>query len=63
MGATRNEPISKALGSLPAFKLKGSGVRLFLDLQCRDTTQGREFCKGPKANDVRRGFRAALTAP
>jgi hypothetical protein len=38
-------------------------VRLFLDLQCRDTTQGREFCKGPRASKVRDGFRAAVTAP
>jgi hypothetical protein len=41
----------------------GSGVRLFLDLQCRDTAQGREFCKGPRASKVRDGFRAAVTAP
>jgi hypothetical protein len=42
---------------------EGSGVRLFLDLQCRDTTQGREFCAGPRVKKVREGFRAAVTAP
>jgi len=57
----KDEEYSLTLSRLP--DREGSGVRLFLDLQCRDTTQGREFCKGPKANDVRRGFRAALTAP
>jgi hypothetical protein len=41
----------------------GSGVRLFLDLQCRDTIQGREFCAGPRVKKVRDGFRAAVTAP
>jgi hypothetical protein len=41
----------------------GSGVRLFLDLQCRDTAQGREFCAGPRVKKVREGFRAAVTAP
>jgi hypothetical protein len=41
----------------------GSGVRLFLDLQCRDTAQGREFCAGPRASKVRDGFRGAVTAP
>ena len=41
----------------------GSGVRLFLDLQCRETTQGREFCAGPRVTKVREGFRAAITAP
>jgi len=41
----------------------GSGVRIFLDLQCRDTPEGRSFCKGPKASQVRDGFRGAVTTP
>ena len=41
----------------------GAGVRLFLDLQCRDSVQGREFCAGPRASKVRDGFRGAVTAP
>jgi len=41
----------------------GTGVRLFLDLQCRETTGGREFCAGPRVKKVRGEFRAAVTAP
>lgn len=41
----------------------GTGVRIFLDLQCRDTTQGREFCAGPRVKKVREEFRAAIVAP
>lgn len=41
----------------------GSGVRIFLDLQCRDTSQGRELCAGQRVKKVRDGFRAAVTAP
>jgi len=41
----------------------GTGVRLFLDLQCRETTGGREFCAGPRVKKVREEFRAAVTAP
>ena len=41
----------------------GSGVRIFLDLQCRDTAPGREFCAGQRVSKVRDGFRGAVTAP
>ena len=57
----KDDEYSLTLSLLP--DREGSGVRLFLDLQCRSTPQGREFCKGPKADQVRRGFHAAVTAP
>jgi hypothetical protein len=57
----KDDEYSLTLSRLP--DREGSGVRLFLDLQCRDTTQGRELCDGPRIKAVREGFRQALAAP
>ncbi len=59
--AQKDDEFSLTLSRLP--DKDGSGVRLFLDLQCRDSAAGREFCNGPNARKVREGFKAALAAP
>jgi hypothetical protein len=59
--ARKDEEYSLTLSRLP--DRDGTGVRLFLDLQCRDTTQGRELCEGPRVRAVREGFRQALSVP
>ncbi len=35
---------------------------IFLDIQCKETPLGREFCQGDKVHDIRFGFRQAVTA-
>lgn len=42
---------------------KGTGAEIFLDLQCRETTKGRDLCKSEELNSIRQGFRGALGAP
>ena len=59
--ARKDDEYSLTLSRLP--DREGSGVRLFLDLQCRDTSLGRELCEGPRIRAVREGFRRALAAP
>ena len=59
--AQKDDEFSLTLSRLP--DKDGSGVRLFLDLQCRDSAPGREFCNGAQARKVREGFKAALAAP
>jgi hypothetical protein len=39
---------------------KGPGASLFLDLQCKRTANGRDFCQGQEAQAVIQGFRAVL---
>ena len=56
----KDDEYSLTLSRLP--DKDGSGTRLFLDLQCRDSAGGREFCNGPQARKVREGFKAALAA-
>ena len=36
------------------------GERIFLDVQCVNFTEGREFCRGPEVSAIRDGFRLAL---
>jgi hypothetical protein len=57
----KDDEYSLTLSRLP--DREGSGVRLFLDLQCRETTQGRELCDGARVKAVREGFRRALSTP
>ncbi|MCB1803132.1 MAG: DUF4124 domain-containing protein [Gammaproteobacteria bacterium] len=39
---------------------EGSGERIFMDVQCVDFTEGREFCRGPQVDAIRNNFKAAL---
>lgn len=39
---------------------EGGGERIFMDVQCVDFTEGREFCRGPDVNAIRNDFKAAL---
>jgi hypothetical protein len=36
------------------------GERIFMDVQCANFTEAREFCRGPDVSRIRSGFRAAL---
>jgi hypothetical protein len=36
------------------------GERIFMDVQCANFTEAREFCRGPEVSAIRSGFRAAL---
>lgn len=38
----------------------GDGERIFMDVQCVNFTEGREFCRGPKVTAIRNNFKAAL---
>ncbi len=38
------------------------GARLFMDLQCKNSPRGKEFCESGKVNGVRAGFRPYLGA-
>jgi hypothetical protein len=39
------------------------GERIFMDVQCANFTEAREFCRGPDVSRIRSGFRAALLLP
>lgn len=39
---------------------EGDGERIFMDVQCANFTEGREFCRSPKVSGIRTGFRDAL---
>lgn len=39
---------------------EGDGERIFMDVQCANFTEGREFCRGPQVNAIRDNFKAAL---
>jgi hypothetical protein len=39
---------------------EGDGERIFMDVQCADFTEGREFCRSPYVQGIRQGFRAEL---
>lgn len=41
----------------------GPGERIFLDVQCRDTALGAEFCDSPAVEAVRSGFKPGITTP
>ena len=38
------------------------GAQLFMDLQCKDSPRGREFCETDQVNQIRSGFRVFLGA-
>jgi hypothetical protein len=37
------------------------GERIFMDVQCANFTEAREFCRGPEVSAIRSGFRSALS--
>lgn len=39
---------------------KLGGERIFMDVQCVNFTEGREFCRGPQVSTIRDGFRLSL---
>ena len=39
---------------------KSGGERIFMDVQCANFSEGREFCRGPEVSTIRNSFRAAL---
>lgn len=39
---------------------KQGGERIFMDVQCANFTEGREFCRGPEVTSIRHDFRPAL---
>lgn len=39
---------------------KNGGERIFMDVQCVNFTEGREFCRGPEVSAIRDNFRPAL---
>ena len=38
----------------------GRQERIFMDVQCANFTEGKEFCRGPEVAKIRNNFRAAL---
>ena len=38
------------------------GARLFLDLQCKESPRGKDFCLTPEVDSIRTGFREFLGA-
>ncbi|MDJ0741542.1 MAG: DUF4124 domain-containing protein [Gammaproteobacteria bacterium] len=36
------------------------GERIFMDVQCTQFTEGREFCRGPEVTAIRQGFKTEL---
>jgi len=38
----------------------GDGERIFMDVQCANFTEGKEFCRGPLVSKIRTDFRTAL---
>ncbi|SJM92968.1 conserved exported hypothetical protein [Crenothrix polyspora] len=43
--------------SLSKIKLTDTNYQLFLDIRCRDSSQGRELCAGQKVSSIRASFR------
>ena len=39
-----------------------SGAKLFMDLQCKDSPRGKDFCNTPAVEAIRTGFRRFLAA-
>lgn len=50
--------ISITVSRLPDHE--GIGERIFMDVQCANFTEGREFCRSPEVNRIRDQFKAAL---
>ncbi|MCP3870184.1 MAG: DUF4124 domain-containing protein [Gammaproteobacteria bacterium] len=42
---------------------KKPGARLFMDLQCKGSPRGKEFCNSETVNKIRAGFRSFLSEP
>jgi hypothetical protein len=57
----RNTDLSLTVSRQPL--ADGSGERIFLDVQCRDTVLGTEFCASERVEKIRQGFKPLLTAP
>ncbi len=41
---------------------QGDGARIFMDVQCAQFSEGKEFCRGPLVSAIREGFRHQLSA-
>jgi hypothetical protein len=41
---------------------EGSGERIFMDVQCANFTEGREYCRSEEVSRIRENFRVALNA-
>jgi hypothetical protein len=55
-----DEDISLAVSRIP--RRGRSGAEIFLDVQCKDSPLGEEFCRGERVEAVRSGFRSYLAA-
>jgi hypothetical protein len=40
---------------------RDGGERIFMDVQCANFTEGKEFCRGPEVSAIRDNFRSALS--
>jgi hypothetical protein len=56
----RNEGLSLTISRVPL--VEGEGERIFLDVQCRETALGQEFCRSEAITEIRAGFRPLLLA-
>jgi hypothetical protein len=54
----KDDDLSLTASRIPETEL--GRERIFLDIQCRESTLGREFCKSAEVAKIRVGFRAAL---
>jgi hypothetical protein len=57
----RNHDLSLTVSRVPLGN--GTGEKIFLDVQCRDTALGQEFCNSDAVAKIRAGFRPQLTGP
>jgi hypothetical protein len=55
---TKDDDLSLTASRIPETEL--GRERIFLDIQCRESTLGRDFCNSAEVAKVRTGFRAAL---
>ncbi|QJD29235.1 DUF4124 domain-containing protein [Methylococcus geothermalis] len=56
-------PLSDQDMALTLARIAGHGEEtVFLDIRCRQSSLGRELCAGPKARDIRAGFRSSVEA-
>lgn len=54
----KDDDVSLTASRIPETEL--GRERIFLDIQCRESILGREFCQGEEVAKIRTGFRAAL---
>jgi hypothetical protein len=57
----RNQALSLTVSRVP-LQQEGGGERIFLDVQCRETALGQEFCRSEQVAKLRAGFRPLLLA-